>query len=106
GGFPMGGIMGAGTKMMAGGLSIGQGQGITRETIAYAREKIGDEAVGEIVGAIPGVSQFVLTVWRGEQTQEKAEEARCPIPSPILTGLMAKLPLFSSRRELGRPTDC
>jgi hypothetical protein len=59
GGFPMGGIMGAGTKMMAVGLSIGQVQGITRETIAYAREKIGDEAVGEIVGAIPGLSQFV-----------------------------------------------
>ena|SRR5262245_53261150 len=57
--FPMGGIMGAGTKMMAAGLSMGQVQGVTRETIAYAREKIGDDAVGEIVGAIPGLSQFV-----------------------------------------------
>jgi len=57
--FSMGGIMGAGTKMMAGGLSMGQVQGVTRETIAYAREKIGDDAVGEIVGAIPGLSQFV-----------------------------------------------
>lgn len=57
--FPMGGIMGAGTKMMAVGLSMGQVQGVTRETIAYAREKIGDDAVGEIVGAIPGLSQFV-----------------------------------------------
>ena len=44
GGF-MGGIMGAGTKMMAAGLSMGQVQGVTRETIAYAREKIGDDAV-------------------------------------------------------------
>ena len=58
GGF-MGGIMGAGTKMMAAGLSMGQVQGVTRETIAYAREKIGDDAVGEIVGSIPGLSQFV-----------------------------------------------
>ena len=58
GGF-MGGIMGAGTKMMAAGLSMGQAQGVTRETIAYAREKIGDDAVGEIVGSIPGLSQFV-----------------------------------------------
>lgn len=57
--FSMGGIMGAGTKMMAAGLSMGQVQSVTRETIAYAREKIGDEAVGEIVGAIPGLSQFV-----------------------------------------------
>lgn len=59
GGFPMGGLMGAGTKMMAAGLSMGQVQGVTRETIAYAREKAGDEAIGEIVGAIPGLSQFI-----------------------------------------------
>jgi hypothetical protein len=51
--------MGAGTKMMAAGLSMDQVQGVTRETIAYAREKAGDDAVGEIVGAIPGLSQFV-----------------------------------------------
>jgi hypothetical protein len=57
--FTMGGIMGAGTKMMAAGLSMGQVQSVTRETIAYARDKIGDDAVGEIVGAIPGLSQFV-----------------------------------------------
>jgi hypothetical protein len=59
GGFSMGGIMGVGTKMMSAGLSMGQVQAVTRETIAYAREKIGDDAVGEIVGAIPGLSQFV-----------------------------------------------
>lgn len=59
GAFPMSGIMGAGTKMMSAGLSMGQVQSVTRETISYAREKIGDDAVGEIVGAIPGLSQFV-----------------------------------------------
>ena len=59
GGFAMGGVMGAGTKMMAAGLSMGQVQGVTRETIGYAREKAGDEAIGEIVGAIPGLSQFI-----------------------------------------------
>src|SRR5262249_37433803 len=59
GGFSVGGIMGAGTKMMSAGLSMTQVQAVTRETIAYAREKIGDDAVGEIVGAIPGLSQFV-----------------------------------------------
>jgi hypothetical protein len=59
GGGMLGGIMGAGTKMMAAGLSMGQVQSVTRETISYAREKIGDDAVGEIVGAIPGLSQFI-----------------------------------------------
>ena len=59
GGFSMGGIMGAGTKMMAAGLSMGQVQGVTKEVIAYAREKAGEDAIGEIVGAIPGLSQFI-----------------------------------------------
>jgi len=55
----MGGIMGAGTKMMAAGLSMGQVQGVTKETIAYAREKAGEDEIGEIVGAIPGLSAFI-----------------------------------------------
>ena len=50
--FAMGGIMGA-------GLSMGQVQGVTREVIAFAREKLGEDAIGEIVGAIPGLSQFI-----------------------------------------------
>ena len=57
--FAMGGIMGAGTKMMAAGLSMGQVQGVTKEVIGYAREKAGEDTIGEIVGAIPGLSQFV-----------------------------------------------
>ena len=57
--FSMGGIMGAGTKMMAAGLSMGQVQGVTREVIGFAREKAGEDAIGEIVGAIPGLSQFI-----------------------------------------------
>jgi hypothetical protein len=57
--FSMGGIMGAGAKMMAAGLSMGQVQGVTKEVIAYAREKAGEDAIGEIVGAIPGLSTFI-----------------------------------------------
>jgi len=54
------GVMAAGTRMMAAaGLSMGQVQAVTRETIGYAREKAGEDAVGEIVGAIPGLGQFV-----------------------------------------------
>ena len=59
GGFALGGIMGAGTKMMSAGLNMAQVQAVTRGTIAYAREKAGDDAIGEIVGAVPGLSQFV-----------------------------------------------
>lgn len=55
----MGGIMGAGTRMMAAGLSMGEVQSVTREVIAFAREKAGEDAVGEIVGSIPGLGQFV-----------------------------------------------
>jgi hypothetical protein len=57
--FAMGGLMGAGTRMMSAGLSMGQVQSVTREVIAFAREKAGEDAVGEIVGGIPGLSQFV-----------------------------------------------
>jgi hypothetical protein len=59
GGMFSSGVMAAGTRMMAAGLSMGQVQAVTRETIAYAREKAGEDAVGEIVGAIPGLGQFV-----------------------------------------------
>jgi hypothetical protein len=55
----MGGIMGAGNRLMAAGLSMGQVQSVTREVVAYAREKAGEDTLGEIVGAIPGLSQFV-----------------------------------------------
>jgi hypothetical protein len=38
---------------------MGQVQGITKEVIAYVREKSGEDAIGEIVGAIPGLSAFI-----------------------------------------------
>jgi len=56
--FAMGGIMGAGARMMAAGLSMGQVQDVTKEVIAYAREKAGKETLAEIAKAIPGLSQF------------------------------------------------
>ena len=55
----MGGVMGAGMRMMSAGLSLGQVQSVTRAVIAFTREKAGEDAVGEIVAAIPGLSQFV-----------------------------------------------
>jgi hypothetical protein len=55
----MGGVMGAGMRMMSAGLSMGQVQSVTRAVIAFTREKAGEDAVGEIVAAIPGLSQFI-----------------------------------------------
>jgi hypothetical protein len=59
GGMFMGGVMGAGMRMMSAGLSMDQVQAVTRETIAYVREKAGEDAIGEIVATVPGLSQFV-----------------------------------------------
>lgn len=55
----MGGMMGAGMRLMAAGLSMEQAQDITRQFVAYARGKAGEAEIGELVGAIPGLSQFV-----------------------------------------------
>lgn|SRR5262249_18149754 len=57
--FSMGGIMGAANRLMSAGLSMGQVQCVTREVVAYARDKAGEDTVGEVVGAIPGLGQFV-----------------------------------------------
>jgi len=55
----MGGVMGAGMRLMAAGLSMDQAQDITRRFVAYACGKVGEGEIGELVGAIPGLSQFV-----------------------------------------------
>lgn len=57
--FAMGGVMGVGSKLMGAGLSMGQVQAVTKEIIAYSRGKVGEDTLGEIVGAIPGLSQFI-----------------------------------------------
>ena len=59
GGGLMGGVMGAGMRMMAAGLSMGQVQGVTSAIHRLHARKVGEDAIGEIVGAIPGLAQFV-----------------------------------------------
>lgn len=54
-----GGLMALGGDLMNLGLSMEQVQDIGRKVFAYAREKGGDELVGEITAAIPGLSQFI-----------------------------------------------
>ncbi|VAW15810.1 hypothetical protein MNBD_ALPHA09-2319 [hydrothermal vent metagenome] len=53
------GAMGAMQKMTSAGLSMDQVQAVSKEVLAYAREHAGEERVGKVVGAIPGLSQFV-----------------------------------------------
>lgn len=55
----MGGLMGAATRLMAVGLSMSQVQAVTREVVAYARKKVGEDVVGQVVGSIPGLAQIV-----------------------------------------------
>ncbi|MCI0465816.1 MAG: DUF2267 domain-containing protein [Beijerinckiaceae bacterium] len=54
-----GGLMGLAGQLTGLGLGMSQMQTIGRQVFAYAREKAGDEAVGQVVGAIPGLSQFL-----------------------------------------------
>jgi hypothetical protein len=54
-----GGVMGAFNALTSAGLGMGDVQGVTREFVAYAKSKIGASAVDEVIGSIPGLSQFV-----------------------------------------------
>ena len=54
-----GGVMGLGQKLMGLGLGMGEISGISKETISFAKEKAGDGPVDEVIGSIPGLSQFV-----------------------------------------------
>jgi hypothetical protein len=54
-----GGIMALGSQLMGLGLGMGEIQTIGKEIFAYAREVAGDDVVGEIAAAIPGLSQFI-----------------------------------------------
>jgi hypothetical protein len=54
-----GGVMALGGQLMAAGVSMGQMQPLGRELFAYGREKAGEDVMGAIVGAVPGLNQFV-----------------------------------------------
>lgn len=54
-----GGVMALGGQLMSAGLSMGQIQSVSKEMFAVGREKAGEDAMGAIVGAIPGLGQFV-----------------------------------------------
>jgi len=54
-----GGLMALGGDLMNLGLGMDQVQTVGKTVFAYAREKGGDELVGEISASIPGLSQFI-----------------------------------------------
>jgi hypothetical protein len=54
-----GGVMALGTKLMGAGVPMSQMAPLGHELFAYGRETAGEDTMGAIVGAIPGLSQFV-----------------------------------------------
>jgi hypothetical protein len=54
-----GGLMGLAGRLTGLGLGMVEMQTIGRQVFAYMREKAGDERVGQIVSAIPGLGQFL-----------------------------------------------
>lgn len=54
-----GGIMGLASQLTGAGLGMGEMQSVGKELFSFVREKAGDEAVGKIAGAVPGLSQFI-----------------------------------------------
>ncbi|UDL94848.1 MULTISPECIES: DUF2267 domain-containing protein [Lichenihabitans] len=51
-----GGLMGLASQLTGIGLGMGEMQTVGREIFAFAREKVGEDTVGQIAGAIPGLS--------------------------------------------------
>lgn len=54
-----GGLMGLAGRLTGLGLGMNEMQTIGRQVFAYAREKAGDERVGQVAGSIPGLGQFL-----------------------------------------------
>jgi hypothetical protein len=59
GGYAGFGAMAAYHALTAVGLSGAQVQTVTKELLAHARETVGEETTGRIVGAVPGLEAFV-----------------------------------------------
>jgi hypothetical protein len=54
-----GGVMALGQQLMGAGFDLGQISAMGKELFAAGREHAGEDAMGTIVGSIPGLSQFV-----------------------------------------------
>ncbi|WP_460449401.1 DUF2267 domain-containing protein [Alsobacter sp. SYSU BS001988] len=54
-----GGLMALAGQLTSAGLSMDQMQTLGKELFAYGRETAGEDTMGAIVGAVPGLGQFV-----------------------------------------------
>jgi hypothetical protein len=54
-----GGLMGLASRLTSLGLGMSEMQTIGWQVFAYVREKAGDELVGQVAAAIPGLTQFL-----------------------------------------------
>lgn len=54
-----GGVMGVFNGLTSAGLGMVAIQDVTREFVAFANAKVGEDRVRDIVGSIPGLNQFV-----------------------------------------------
>jgi hypothetical protein len=59
GGMGGGGLMALAGQLTGLGLGMGEMQNVGRELFAYGRDKAGEDTMGAIVGAVPGLAQFV-----------------------------------------------
>jgi hypothetical protein len=51
--------MGLGQKLMGLGLGMGDITTVAKTTVGFAKEQAGASVVDQVVGSIPGLSQFV-----------------------------------------------
>lgn len=54
-----GGLMGLAGRLSGIGLGMGQMTAVGRQVLSYAREKGGDDLIGQVVAGIPGLGQFL-----------------------------------------------
>jgi hypothetical protein len=54
-----GGLMALAGKLSGAGLDMGQMRGAGREIFQYAKDKIGEERLGEIAASVPGLGQMI-----------------------------------------------
>jgi hypothetical protein len=57
--LPGGGLMGLAGQLTGLGLGMDQMRAVGHEIFAFARERLGEDKVGEIVASIPGLAGFV-----------------------------------------------
>lgn len=53
-----GGVMGLAGQLSSAGLGMTEMQSVGKELFAFAREKAGEDVVGQVAASIPGLGQF------------------------------------------------